>query len=158
MSTGLKKWAWNHWQVRRPLQYRRYPFDSLALLTLLAMPDWLMPDSGFNSDCEMIPFIINGEAFNSLESHLVCPAFTVPRCDGSRKPALRLARQLMKCEIPLSDSSSNAKVTHDVFYELCYLEFNVGTSGDPTSVAVKLIEGKPYIVLDRERLCLWNQL
>eukprot|EP00434_Breviolum_minutum_P030771 symbB.v1.2.027213.t1/scaffold2706.1/size72654/3 len=111
-----------------------------------------MPDSGFNSDCEMIPFIINGEAFNSLESHLVCPAFTVPRCDGSRKPALRLARQLMKCEIPLSDSSSNAKVTHDVFYELCYLEFNVGASGDPTSVAVKLIEGKPYIVLDRERL------
>ncbi len=114
-----------------------------------------MSDSGFNSDCEMIPFIINGEAYNSLESHLVCPAFTVPRCDGSHKPALRLARQLVNCSIPLPDQVSNGgMVRHDVSYELCFLEFNVGTSEDPTSVAVKLIEGKPYIVLDRERLCL----
>ena len=101
----------------------------------------------------MIPFVINGEGYNSLESNLVCPAFTVPRSDGSLTPALRLSRKVVHAAMTLPSSEDPAKVcTVDVNYELCFLQFN----RDPNAeIAVKLVDGTAYAVLDRERLSLW---
>lgn len=85
-------------------------------------------------------FYINGSAFSSLESELVCPAWLVPPTDHER-PLLVVS----------SDQREMEFEGRKVKFSVKKLTFN---SAEDTPMIVKYLNNSWYAVLMREHLCL----